>query len=176
MAHSYFSADECRAELDRLLGTEAGGPRGVLAGEVAAALVQDMTRSARAQQSDDLEVKLGSWAIRDDEIDLLGLLKDGVVLYLDAKPGAWVGLAVTLARQLLALWRKGVRLNAAQVRVLTELRRQRGPRELAELTAALDLEEPALRAELEGLAGAPSRAGPVTLAEKLADGRWMAHA
>ncbi|MDM0001738.1 hypothetical protein QTI24_24235 [Variovorax sp. J22P240] len=176
MAQTFYSAEECRAALNEVLGAQEGGRRGAMATEVADALLQDMARAARTQDADDLEVKLGSWAIRNDEIDLLVLVKDGVIAYLDGKPGSWVSLAVTLARQLLVLYRKGVRLTPEQARVLTELKRERGPRSAAELSAALSQDEPALRLALESLAAAPARAGPVKLAEKLPDGRWTVHA
>jgi hypothetical protein len=176
MEQKYFTAEECQAALNDALGAAQGGGHGVMAEEVAAALVQDMARGARAQDADDFELKLGSWAIRNDEIDVLALIKDGVIAYLDPKPGSWVSLAVTLARQLLALYRKGVRLTPEQARVLTELRRQREPRLVAELAAVLEQPEPDLLTALESLAAAPAPAAPVKLAEKVHDGRWIAHA
>jgi hypothetical protein len=176
VTQDFFSAEECQVSLAETLGADAGGQRGRAAEEVAAALVQDMARGARAQDADDFEFKVGSWAIRDDELDVLGIIKDGVLAYLDSKPGTWINLAVTLARQVLALYRKGVRLTREQASALTELRRHREARPAADIAAALGWPEHETTVVLEALAVAPARAGAVKLAEKRPDGGWIAHA
>lgn len=176
MTRTFFSSEECRAALDAALGAGEAGRRSAMAGEVAAALVQDMARDAQAKDADAFEVKVGQWAIRDDEILLLDLIKDGVLAYLEMKPGTVVSVAVTAARQILALWRKGVRLTPETAPALTELRRIRGPRELREIAAALGWDVTETQAALDWLAAAPARAGTVELAKKLPDGRWVAHA
>ncbi|MEO3475987.1 hypothetical protein AAFN86_29350 [Roseomonas sp. CAU 1739] len=176
MTKTFFSSEECQAALDVALGSAEAGQRGAMASEVAAALVRDMAHDARAGDADAFEVKLGHWAIRDDEINLLDLIKDSVLAYLETKPGAVVSLAVTVARQLLALWRKGVRLTPETAQTLTELRRVRGPRELAEIAGALGWEEGKTQTALDWLSAAPARAGAVKLAEKLPDARWVSYA
>ncbi|WP_137179755.1 hypothetical protein [Roseomonas sp. AR75] len=178
MARTFFSEEECLDGLREALGAEAPGPRGRAAEEVAHALLDDMAQAPPTGAAHAQEVRIGRWAIRDDELDLLTIIKDGVLAYLAGKSagGPWVGLAISVARQLLVLWRKGVPLTADQAVLLAELRRVKGPRDEAGLAAALEQPQPVVVARLEALTAAPARAGPIKLVERLPDGRWIAHA
>lgn len=183
VTRTFYSEEECLVELRAALGSDAEGTRSVLAEEVAHALLQDMAAPSDGPASHGFEVKLGTWAIRDDELDAFALIKDTVLVHLavmggGATGGPWVALAVTTGRLLLALYRKGVRLTPEQALVLTELRRCRDPRVPSEIAATLGSEwnNEKVAAQLEGLATAVSRSGAVKIAERMPDGRWLAYA
>jgi|SRR4051794_34395361 hypothetical protein len=173
MTQIFFSKDECLQALRDSLG------EGEVANEVAQALLLDMRATTEDGGADAMQVKVGTWAIRDDELDLLALIKDSALAYLNGKTAGaspWVSLAITVAKMLLTLWRKGVRLTNEQTTLLTELRRQPGPRAEAEIAEELKWTPEAVAGRLAELAAAPARSGAVKLAERRPDGRWVAYA
>lgn len=180
---TYYSEEECNARLVELLSGDHIAP--TLSEAVASALTADLgvKPDGGSQDSDPLEVKMGSWVIRDEDFDLLDILKDSALLFLTTQATgpvapSLIACAVTLARLLLTLDRKGVSLSGDTLLVFTALRQSDEGTLLGTLLTALGDQWTHERVEraLELLTAVPSRSAPVELATKLPDGRWIARA
>ena len=99
----YYSEEECNDRVGKLLSGNNIDPR--LSEAVAWALTTDLQVESTEDTDDSFEIKVGSWVIRDEDLDLFSILKDSALLYIStqlAGPVApsVVAFAVTLARLL----------------------------------------------------------------------------
>ena len=181
MVRQFKDKNECHAWLVKELHLDPTE-------QTQAALIEAFVATAAQIPTNPLRLELiiGNWVIKDEDLDLFGTIKDAILTlagaqFLLGKLGVAGITAVTLS--LIAMLRhaygKGVRISPRQAAVLAILREADRPLSVSELLAQLGSEDgtaawekAALVQTLNSLTAVPARVGSVKIVEAFPDHTW----
>ena len=185
METAFTSEAECREYL-RVALTAPGSQLDDISPEVQSALLEACVQASAAQRRRGFSLTMGSWVIKNGDLDLFGSLRaaaialaSGKVFVGSAELSAVAALLLSIIALLRNAYRNGARLQAEEIEVLGALVHGKRPlltAEIADLVANRDDNEKSpvdIESVLRRLTAVPTRTGTAKLVAEITPGTWV---